>query len=60
MTCGLNYEAEYNRLQEEHKKLWAENQYLHEEVKQKEFELRWHNGFRSAVEIIFGKVHNYD
>lgn len=60
LTCGLNYEAEYNRLKEEFEKMQADRDYLAEELKVMDREARWHHGFRAAVEIIFGKAHNYD
>ena len=53
-TAGLNYEAEYNRLREELAKANQENQYLREELKNKESELRYYLGFETAVNIIFG------
>lgn len=53
-TEGLNYEAEYNRLREELAKANQENQYLREELKNKESELRYYLGFETAVKIIFG------
>jgi hypothetical protein len=53
-TAGLNYEAEYNRLREELAKANQENQYLREELKSKESELRYYLGFENAVNIIFG------
>lgn len=53
-TAGLNYEAEYNRLREELAKANQENQYLREELKNKESELRYYFGFESAVNTIFG------
>ena len=60
ITCGLNYEAEYNRLMKEFEKLKVDRDYLAEELKVADREVRWHHGFRAAVEIIFGKTHNYD
>ena len=59
-TCSLDYEAEYNRLSKEFEKLKADRDYLAEELKVADREARWHHGFRAAVEIIFGKAHNYD
>ena len=53
-TVGLNYEAEYNRLKEELAKANQENQYLREELKNKERELRYYLGFETAVNTIFG------
>jgi predicted nuclease with TOPRIM domain len=58
LTCTLNYEAEYNRLNEEFKKLKADRDYLQEELKATDRELIWHRGFRTAVENIFGKQNN--
>jgi hypothetical protein len=60
LACKPDYEAEYHRLQEEFQKLKADRDYLAEELKVADREARWHHGFRSAVEIIFGKAHNYD
>ena len=60
LTCSINYEAEYNRLVQEFEKLKADRDYLAEELKVMDREARWHHGFRTAVEIIFGKAHNYD
>ena len=53
-TAGLNYEAEYNRLREELAKANKENQYLRQELKNKESELRYYLGFEAAVNTIFG------
>ena len=53
-TVGLNYEAEYNRLREELAKANQENQYLREELKNKESELQYYLGFETAVNTIFG------
>lgn len=58
ITCNLNYEAEYNRLLKEFEKLKADRDYLAEELKVADREARWHHGFRTAVEIIFGKSNN--
>jgi hypothetical protein len=61
MACDLNYEAEYHRLREEFAKLKADRDYLAEELKVADREARWHHGFRSAVELIFGKsAYNHD
>ena len=57
---SINYETEYNRLIKEFEKLKADRDYLAEELKVADREARWHHGFRAAVEIIFGNVHNYD
>ena len=53
-TAELNYEAEYNRLREEFAKANQENQYLREELRNKESELRYYLGFETAVNTIFG------
>jgi hypothetical protein len=58
LTCGLNYEAEYYRLNEELEKMRADRDYLQEELKVCDWERHWLNGFKSAVEIIFGKRNN--
>ena len=57
-TASLNYEGEYYRIKEEFEKLREENFYLHEEVKLREEEMRWHYGFKSACELIFGGAGN--
>jgi hypothetical protein len=59
LTCSLNYEAEYHRLMEEFQKLKADRDYLYEELKVMDRDARWNHGFRAAVEIIFGRAHNY-
>lgn len=59
-TCSLNYEEEYTRLSKDFEKLKAERDYLAEGLKVADREMHWHQGFRSAVEIIFGKAHSYD
>ena len=58
-ACSLNYEAEYYNLSKDFEKLKAERDSLAEELKAADREMHWHSGFRSAVEIIFGKAHNY-
>ena len=58
LTCAMNYEAEYNRLMNEFEKLKADRDYLQEELKVSDREMRWHHGFRAAVELIFGKHNN--
>jgi hypothetical protein len=55
LTCDLDYKAEYYRLKEEFEKMKADRDYLQEELKVYDREARWHHGFRSAVELIFGK-----
>lgn len=55
LKCSLDYEAEYHRLMEEFEKLRADRNYLQEELKAADRDMRWHHGFRTAVEIIFGK-----
>lgn len=55
LSASLNYEAECERLSKELKKAIEEANYLRQELKLKEEELKWHEGFRSAVELIFGK-----
>lgn len=54
-TVGLNYEAEYNRLREEMTKQKEENAYLRKELKNKEKELQYYYGFKSACKLIFGR-----
>lgn len=53
--ASLDYEKEYNKALRELEKATHENHYLRNELKQKEEEMKWHYGFRSAVELIFGK-----
>jgi hypothetical protein len=60
LTCGLDYEAEYNRLKEEFEKMRADRDYLQEELKACDREQHWHNGFKYAVELIFRKQNRYE
>jgi hypothetical protein len=60
LTCHPDYEAEYNRLMKEFEKLKADRDYLQEELKVSDREMRWHHGFRSADELIVGKRNNLD
>ena len=64
--ASLDYEAEHARLcaklDAEHARLrakldkaMAEANYLRDELRLKEEEMKWLCGFRSAVELIFGK-----
>jgi hypothetical protein len=55
---SLNYEAEYYRLKEEFENMRADRDHLQEELKVCDRERHWLNGFKSAVEIIFGKRNN--
>ena len=55
LACSLDYEKEYHKAMKELEKAIHENRYLSQELKQKEAEMKWHYGFRSAVELIFGK-----
>ena len=50
----LDYEAEYNRLKHEMTKQKEENKYLREELKEKERELRYYQGFEAACMLILG------
>lgn len=52
-TAGLNYEAEYNRVCAELKKMHDENCYLREELKQKNIDMSWLYGFKQAIETVF-------
>lgn len=52
---SMNYEAEYERVSRELEKAYAENRYLRDELKQKEGELSFHYGFKTAVELICGR-----
>lgn len=54
-TAGLNYEAEYNRLLEEHKKLCAELDYKNQLIKEKEDSLSILNAQMNVVHLIFGR-----
>ena len=53
--ASLDYEAEHARVCAERDKARAEANYLRDELRMKEEEMKWHYGFRSAVELIFGK-----
>ena len=53
--ASLDYEAEHARVCAERDKAMAEAKYLRDELRMKEEELKWLCGFRSAVELIFGK-----
>ena len=55
LCAAPDYEAMYVRATDEIRKMEQENCYLRDELKQKEKEMRWHQGFRAAVELIFGK-----
>ena len=57
-TCDLNYEAEYNRLFEENKKLKAECSYWQDLYKEEEQRCRWMRAALKAVEVIFGRNFN--
>lgn len=48
-------EAKIKMLKEELDKMHVENCYLQEELKGTKHALHWHEGFRAAVELIFGK-----
>lgn len=56
LTCSMNYEAEYNRLMDEHKKLCDKVHTLQRELAQSEQEMSWQKGFQYAVELIFGNT----
>ena len=58
-TAGLDYESEYNRLKDEMEKQNKENKYLREELKEKEGELLYHQGFKAACELIFGRRYEH-
>lgn len=56
LGCGsLNYEAAYENAMLEMEKAKAEICYLREELRLKNEEANWLNGFKAAVEVIFGK-----
>ena len=58
-TAGLDYESEYNRLKDEMEKQNEENKYLREELKEKEGELLYHQGFKAACELIFWRRYEH-
>ena len=58
-TAGLDYEAEYNRLKEKMSKQNEENTYLRAELKNKEGELLYYQGFKAAFELIFGRRYEH-
>lgn len=61
LTCGLDYEAEYNRLKEEFEKMRADRNYLDEELKACDRERILLKGFKSAIELVFaGKRNIYE
>ena len=51
----LDYERAYDKVMREMEKVKCEADYLRGECKQKDKELEWHYGFKTAVELIFGK-----
>ena len=51
----LDYEAEYNRLKHEMAKQNEENKHLREELKEKERELRYYQGFEAACMLLLGE-----
>ena len=51
----LDYEAEYNRLKQKMSKQNEENKHLREELKEKERELRYYQGFEAACMLILGE-----
>lgn len=53
--ASLDYEKEYDKAMRELEKAKCEANYLRDELRLKEEEMKWHYGFRSAVELIFGK-----
>ena len=53
--ASLDYEAEHARLCAKLDKAMSEANYLRDELRLKEEEMKWLCGFRSAVELIFGK-----
>lgn len=54
-TCGLNYEAEYNRLREELAKCHEEKRYWEECCQNKERELAELRAIKKTIEVIFGR-----
>ena len=54
LTCSMDYEKEYNRLMDEHKKLCDVVHNLQIELAQREREMSWQKGFQYAAELIFG------
>ena len=57
MTCSLNYEAEYYRLQEEHKKLCAELADKNAQIQETEDVLCRLSAQMEVVYLIFGGRH---
>lgn len=55
MTASLNYETEYSRAMHELEKANKEIRYLRDELRLKQEETMWLNGFKAAVEVIFGR-----
>lgn len=53
--ASLDYERAYDNVMRELEKAKCEANYLRDELRLKEEEMKWLNGFRSAVELIFGK-----
>lgn len=54
-TCGLNYEAEYNRLLDEHKALCEKHAYLKEKFHALDDAYGRLNAQMEIVHLIFGK-----
>ena len=53
--ASLDYERAYENVMRELEKAKCEANYLRNELRLKEEEMKWLCGFRSAVELIFGK-----
>lgn len=53
-----DYEEMYNKAIIERDKAMGENRYLRDEIKRKERDAEWHNGFFAAVNLIFGGANN--
>ena len=53
--ASLDYEQAYDKVMRSLDKAECENHYLRDELRLKEEEMKWLYGFKSAVELIFGK-----
>ncbi len=58
LAAEPNYRSEYERMRELLSKEKAEIEFLRQELKNKEIEIRWHYGFKDAIELVFGGKNN--